>query len=208
MTELLLIRHGLCDAIGRTIVGRSAGVSLNAVGVRQAEDLADRLKLLPIAAVYSSPMERTWETAAPLAGRLNLPVRLAAGLNELDFGAWTGRTLDSLKGEPDWTRFNTQRGSTRIPGGETMDEVVARSGAELARIAAEHPVGLVAAVSHGDVIRALLAHYAGMPLDLMLRLEVAPASVSAVRLAPEPLVMAVNWRTDGIGSLDLRIRRS
>lgn len=89
-----------------------------------------------------------------------------------------------------------------------MDEVVARAGAELARIAAEHPAGLVAAVSHGDVIRALLAHHAGMPLDLMLRLEVAPASVSAVRLAPEPLVMAVNWRTDGIGALDLRIRRS
>ncbi|MBA3892444.1 MAG: histidine phosphatase family protein [Gemmatimonadales bacterium] len=89
-----------------------------------------------------------------------------------------------------------------------MDEVVARAGAELARIASEYPAGLVAAVSHGDVIRALLAHYAGMPLDLMLRLEVAPASVSAVRLAPEPLVMAVNWRTDGIGSLDLRIRRS
>ncbi|MBA3892445.1 MAG: histidine phosphatase family protein [Gemmatimonadales bacterium] len=92
-------------------MGLSAGVSLNAIGVRQAEDLADRLKLLPIAAVYSSPMERARETAAPLAGRLNLPVRIASGLNELDFGAWTRRTLDSLKGEPEkrWTRWSHGR---------------------------------------------------------------------------------------------------
>ena len=73
--------------------------------------------------------------------------------------------------------------------------------AELSRIASEHPEALVAAVTHGDVIRALLAAYAGMPLDCMLRLEVAPASVSAVRLGSEPLVLAVNWLTDGIGGI-------
>ena len=206
MTEVLLIRHGLCDSVGRAIAGRAGGVHLNAAGVQQARRLADRLRALPIAAVYSSPLERARETAAPLGKRLGLPVRIASGLDELDFGAWTGRTLESLRGEPDWDRFNAERGSTRIPGGESMGEVVGRAGAELTRIAAEHPGRLVAAVSHGDVIRALLADFAGIPLDRMLRLEVAPASVSLVRLTGEPLVLTVNWRSDGLGPFELPAR--
>lgn len=201
MSDVLLIRHGLCDTVGRSIAGRFPGTPLNPTGVHQARGLAERLKALPIEAVYSSPQDRTRETAGPLAELLGLPVRISPGLDELDFGAWTGRTLDALRDDPEWRRFNTERGSTRIPGGETMGEVVARATAELSRIASEHPEALVAAVTHGDVIRALLAAYAGMPLDCMLRLEVAPASVSAVRLGSEPLVLAVNWLTDGIGGI-------
>jgi probable phosphomutase (TIGR03848 family) len=201
VTDVLLIRHGLCDVVGSAIAGRSVGVHLNAAGVRQARELARRLGRLPIGAVYSSPLERARETAAPLAERLGLRVELSPELEELDFGAWTGRTIDSLAGDPHWHRFNTERGTTRIPGGETMGEVVARASGGLARIAADHPDGAVAVVSHGDVIRALVAHYAGLPLDHMLRLEVSPASVSAVRLVPEPQLLTVNWSKGALAEI-------
>jgi probable phosphomutase (TIGR03848 family) len=202
--DLLLIRHGMCDTVGRVIAGRSAGVHLNPAGLRQARELARRLRRLPLAAVYASPLDRALETAAPLAEGTGLAVRMARGLEELDYGSWTGRTLESLVADPVWQRYNTARGTTRIPGGETMEEVVARASAELARMACEHPDAPVAAVTHGDVIRALLAHYAGLALDHMLRLEVAPASVCVVRVSAEPRLLAVNWRADALGELPLQ----
>lgn len=204
MTDVLLIRHALCDPVGRAIAGRTPGINLNSTGTRQAEALAEGLVGIPMAALYCSPLERARETAAALERPLGIPARIAPGLIELDFGSWTGRTLDSLAGDPVWSRFNTERATTRIPGGETMDEVVARGAGELARMAADHPGLRVAAVTHADVIRALLTHYAGMPLDRMLRLEVAPASVSVVRIGPEPRVLAVNWRADGLGDFDFQ----
>jgi probable phosphomutase (TIGR03848 family) len=189
----LLVRHGLCDPVGRSIAGRSPGVHLNAAGRGQAEALARTLDRLRLAAIYSSPLERARETAAALAERTGLPVRITSGLQELEYGAWTGRTLDSLAGDRVWQQFNSRRGATRIPGGETMEEVVERAAKAVADMTAEHPGALVAAVTHGDVIRALLASWAGMPLDHMLRLEVAPCSVSAVGFAPEPRILTVNW---------------
>lgn len=193
---VLLIRHGLCDPVGRWIAGRQPGVRLNAAGRRQVGELAGALAHLPIAAIYSSPLERARETAGVLAERLGLAVGISPGLEELDYGAWTGRTLESLADDPHWRRFNTARGATRIPGGETMEEVVARAAGALRDVVAAHPAELVAAVTHGDVVRGLVAHWSGMPLDRMLRLEVAPGSVSAVRLLPEPTVLAVNWLPD------------
>jgi probable phosphoglycerate mutase len=201
VTDVLLIRHALCDPVGRAIAGRSVGVHLNAAGVRQAQELARSLERLPIDAIYSSPLERARETAAPLAERLGLGVEISPALEELDFGAWTGRTIASLADDPVWHRFNAERGRTRIPGGETLEEVVARASEGVARMAADHRDGLVVAVSHGDVIRALLAHYAGLPLDHMLRLEVSPGSVSAVRLGPGPQLLAVNWSMDAPGGI-------
>jgi broad specificity phosphatase PhoE len=206
VSDLLLVRHGLCDPVDNVIAGRSAGIHLNAVGLRQVRKLARALAHLPIAAVYSSPLERARETAAALAEPAGLHVRISPALEELDFGAWTGRTLASLADDADWRRFNTERGTTRIPGGETMDEVVARAADGLTRMAADHGAEPVVAVSHGDVIRALLAHYAGMSLDHMLRLEVAPASVSVVRLGPVPRVLTVNWLPDALGDVPLRDR--
>ena len=156
--------------------------------------MAQALAGLPIVAVYSGPLERAWETAAALAATLGCPVLPAPGMDELDFGTWTGRSLDSLEAEPTWRAFNEARGSTRIPRGESMSEAVDRAMAELARIGREHPDGIVAAVSHGDLIRGVLLHCLGMPLGHVHRLEVSPASVSAVRLYdPAPRVLTVNW---------------
>jgi probable phosphoglycerate mutase len=146
--------------------------------------LADRLATLPIGAIYSSPLERAQETAAPIGARLCLRVESAPGLNEVDFGEWTGRTLKALETVPGWRAFNEHRSSSRIPGGETMAEVLARAWEEMERIRRIQAGSgtMVAVVSHGDVLRALVAHSVGMPMDLIQRLELSPASVSMLAL--------------------------
>jgi broad specificity phosphatase PhoE len=142
--------------------------------------LATRLDSLPISSIYSSPLERAVETAEPLARRLGVKVLPLTGLNEVDFGDWTGLTLVALSEIAGWREFNIHRSTTRIPNGEIMPEVVARASGELDRIRLQHGSELVAVVSHGDVLRGLLAHSLGMPLDLLHRLEVDPASVSVL----------------------------
>jgi broad specificity phosphatase PhoE len=195
---VLLIRHAACDHVGHRIAGRAPGVCLNARGLAESRALAEALAGWPIEAVYSGPLERSMATAGALAERLGQPVRAAAGLDELDFGEWTGRSLASLAADPRWRAFNEARGVTRIPGGELMGEAVERAMAELARFEREHPDGVVAAVSHGDVIRGVLLRCLGMPMDGVHRLEVAPASVSVVRVFREGAqVVGVNWVVGG-----------
>lgn len=182
MTRFLLIRHGLTEHVGHVLSGRLPGVHLNDAGRRQAEALAERLAGLPIAALYSSPLERARATAAPLARRLGQEVRIEDGLNEIDIGAWTGRRFTELHDDPLWQRFNRFRSGTRAPGGELMSEVQARMATTLERLHARHPDDYVAVVSHADPLRAVLLHYAGMPLDFFLRLEISPTSVSVLDL--------------------------
>lgn len=193
MTTFLLIRHAAGDHVGKTIVGRSPGVHLNELGRRQADRLAEQLSAEPVQAIYSSPLERARETAEPIARRLGLEVRTADEITELDFGDWTGRSLDELAADPTWQRFNTFRSGTRIPGGELMQEVQTRIVSYIERLRTESPEGSIALVSHGDVIRGAVAYYLGMPLDLLLRLEISPASVTAIAIAGEgPQVLYVN----------------
>jgi probable phosphomutase (TIGR03848 family) len=183
MTTYLLIRHALCDPVGHVIAGRTPGVSLNAAGRRQAEALGSRLAELPIEAIYSSPLERAIQTAEPIARQKGLAVTQLPGLNEIDFGNWTGRALADLEAVIEWQRFNTYRSGSRIPGGETILEVLSRTLQEMEQLQRIHgPRSLVAVVSHADVLRAMIAYLMGMPLDHMLRLELAPASVSIVEL--------------------------
>jgi ribonuclease H / adenosylcobalamin/alpha-ribazole phosphatase len=183
MTTILLVRHGMCDPVGRLIAGRMPGVRLNAQGLHQSRVLGRALAHLPIAAVYSSPLERALETAEPLARTLGMGVRRAPGLVELDFGEWTGRSLAELESDPRWTDWNERRATARIPDGESMAEVIARAAAWVDEIRRAHTGSLVVAFSHGDVIRALLTHYLDRPIDQMLRLEVAPGSVSEIEIA-------------------------
>jgi broad specificity phosphatase PhoE len=184
MTTFLLIRHAVCDPVGRSIAGRTPGVHLNDAGERQARRLAERLRGLELTAVYSSPLERAMETAGPIGADQGLEVRAAPGLIEVDFGQWTGKTLVELDGLPEWRQFNQFRSGTRIPDGETMAEVLSRSLAELDRIRHCHPGSgtLVAAVSHGDVLRLLVTHALGMPTDFLHRLEVGPASITVLQV--------------------------
>ena len=193
MTTFLLIRHAMCDPVGRSIAGRAPGVHLSELGRAQAERLAQRLAAASLDAVYTSPLERARETAEPLARRLGLTARVVEALGELDFGGWTGRALAELDARADWRRFNALRSIAGAPGGELMLEVQARVVRALEAMRREHPEGRCAVVSHGDVIRGALAHHAGVPLDLFQRLEVGPASVSVLRVTEaEVVVRAVN----------------
>lgn len=193
MTTFALIRHASHALLGHTIVGRQPGVQLGSSGLREAEALAGRLEGWPIEALYSSPLERARATAAPIAERLHLEVQIAQELNEIDYGAWTNRTLADLRELAEWRRFNLFRSGSRIPGGESMLEVQERMLRLLERLGAAHPEQTIALVSHGDVIKAALAYYLGVPLDLLQRIELGPASLSILRVEPYgPQVLLIN----------------
>ena len=157
-------------------------MALSEEGSEQAAIVADLLGTIPIAAVYSSPRERAWSTAREIAEPHELSVTVEDSLDEIDFGEWSGARFADLEGEEAWHEWNERRGSARCPGGETMDEAVSRARSALDRITAEHDGETLVAVTHCDIIRGILAHYLGMPLDNVLRFDVDPASVSVIEL--------------------------
>ena len=179
MMNLLLIRHALNDWVGKRLAGWTPGVHLNDEGRAQAAALAQHLAEVPLAAIYSSPLERTLETAQPLAEAHGLAVQVREGLGETRYGGWTGRTLKELREEKLWPVVQVYPGGARFPGGESLREVQARMVAELDAIRDAHPGQTVVVVSHSDPIKLAVAHYAGLPLDLFQRLTISPASVTA-----------------------------
>jgi len=180
MTNLLLIRHAANDWLGEKLAGWTPGVHLNDEGRAQAAALAKRLADAPLTAVYSSPLERTLETAQPLAAAHGLTIQIREQLGETRYGDWTGRSLKELKDEKLWPVVQVYPGGVRFPGGESLREVQARVVAELETIRDAHPGQTVAVVSHSDPIRMAAAHYLGLPLDLFQRLSISPASVTAL----------------------------
>lgn len=197
MTTLLLIRHATCDPVGSVLSGRTPAVHLNAEGRAQAKALAVRLAPLSLDAVYSSPLERTMQTAEAIAAGRGLPVETMEELLELDFGRWTGRRFTELGGDDEWRRWNTLRSIARIPDGEAMLEVQTRALRALGRVVERWPDGRCAVVSHGDLIRATIAYLLGVPTDLMLRIEIRPASASVVEISPDHVrVTCVNHTGD------------
>jgi probable phosphomutase (TIGR03848 family) len=207
VTLLLLVRHALTEATGRRLSGNAPGHHLSAAGRSQAEALAERLRPLRLAAVYSSPIERCVETAEAVAAPRGVPVHGERDLREVEYGRWTGRPLAQLARTALWKRLQQHPSGVRFPDGESLDEVQTRAARALDAIAARHPRGIVAAVTHADVIRLALAHYSGIHLDLYQRLIVSPASVTAIALGDRiPRIV----RTNDTGSLDdlgVRARR-
>lgn len=196
MAVILLIRHAVTDQTGKRLYGRSPGVRLSERGREQAERLAERLAAVPLAGLYVSPLERCRETAAPIARGRGLRPRTVAGVNEVDYGRWAGRPFRALSRTKAWRSIRSSPATFRFPDGETLAEVQHRSVEAVDQLAARHRGKVAAVVTHGDVIRLTLAHYAGVHIDLFQRLEVSIASVSALRLeAPEdtgPRVLLVN----------------
>ena len=182
-TKILLIRHGTHDWLNRVLCGRMAGVILNSAGKSQAETLGWKLESEPIEAIYVSPLERTRETATPLSKRLGLELRVEPRLLELEFGDWTGAAFEALHGDPAWTSWNQARSLHRPPGGETIGEVQDRAAAWLDDMAANHPGQTIAAVSHGDVVKALVLRILGAPIDAIHAFDIAPASVTRIETA-------------------------
>jgi probable phosphomutase (TIGR03848 family) len=179
--------------------GRAKGLHLSDEGQDQAAQVAERIGALvggkragPVA-VYASPLERTTETARPIAKALGLRVRADRGLLECDFGEWTGAKLSDLAKKPEWSTVQRNPSGFRFPGGESFIEMQTRITSALSRLVALHPGETVVAVSHADPIKAAVAQAAGTPLDLFQRLTVAPCSVSAIAFTGGgPIVLTVN----------------
>ncbi len=185
MRQVFLVRHTSHDRLGRLLCGRMPGVHLSAQGRAEAEAMAGALvrRVETGTLVLSSPQARAQETAAPLAQKLGTMVETSADLDEIDFGAWTGRTFADLEPDAAWTAWNGERATTRPPGGESMGEAQARALRLLDRLGRENnPPAIL--VSHADTIRAALLGVLGLSLDAYDRLVVAPASWSELALWP------------------------
>lgn len=153
------------------------GVGLSAEGMAQTAALAERFSGMALDAILSSPIERARQTAAAIGTVLDLEVGIDAGLNEIDFGAWTGAALSALDGSAAWDAWNRQRSIARCPGGETMAAAQDRA---LTAIAHARRYRQVAMVSHQDILKSVLAHYLGLSLDHLHRFALDPASHSVV----------------------------
>ena len=177
---LLLIRHAAHGQLGKVLSGRTPRVPLSEAGRAQATALAGRLTATPLAAVLSSPVDRARKTATAIAAAQGLEVEIAPALDEIDFGAWTGARFDALDGDPAWRAWNTRRSAACPPGGETMAAAQRRAWLCIADVAARFSGRTVALVSHGDVLKAVVAQVLGLSLDRLLTFDVDPASVTRV----------------------------
>jgi probable phosphomutase (TIGR03848 family) len=204
--NLILIRHAVNDWVGEKLAGWTPGVHLNDEGRAQAAALARRLAEVPLTAIYSSPLERTLETAEPLAQAHGLAVHVREGLGEAQYGDWTGRTLKELRDEKLWPVVQVYPSGARFPAGESMREVQARIVAELDAIRDSHMGQTVAVVSHSDPIKMAVAYYTGLALDLFQRLTISPASVTAFAFTQfGPRLLCMNY-TDPLPSFKMEAK--
>lgn len=202
-TLILLVRHGQTSTTGAVLPGRASGLDLAETGLAQAQAAADRIgKLSNVQAVYASPLERTQQTAAPIARATHLRVRNAKGLLECEFGDWTGAKLSDLRKLPEWSQVQNNPSGFRFPGGESFTEMQTRIWSELQRISAAHPGATVVAVSHADPIKAAVAMATGVHLDLFQRIVISPCSITPLLFTPSgPVVLAVNSTGDDLSTL-------
>jgi broad specificity phosphatase PhoE len=219
-TVVLLVRHGTTATTGSKLPGRAPGLHLADEGVRQAEDVAARIarstvresrageprsngrgaktkKKPGVAAVYASPLERTRETAAPIAAAVGCEVQVDDGLIELDVGDWTGLDLKEAYKRPEWATIQRYPSGFTFPNGESFVEMQVRMIGVLTRLRARHPGETVVAVSHADPIRASVAYALGTHLDLFQRIVVSPCSLTALVLGDAgPTILTVNATGD------------
>ncbi len=198
MARILLVRHAPTPETGTKLTGRLPGVSLGPKGTEIARATSARMGAVKLAAVYASPIERTWETALEVADPHGLEPIREDGLLEVDYGAWSGRTLKSLYRLKAWRTVQLTPSRMTFPDGESLAAAQARAVATVERLASAHRRQTIAAVTHADVIKAVLAHHLGTPLDLFQRIGVGPASVSVLDLPTDgpPRVAAINTNGD------------
>jgi probable phosphomutase (TIGR03848 family) len=215
MATLVLVRHARSTAnASGVLTGRLRGVHLDETGRAQAERAAKRLATVPLASLVTSPLERCRETARALAAEQPQPIKAATerGLVECDYGEWQGRPLKELAREKLWKSIQRHPASVTFPGGEAMAAMSARAVAAVRRhdalVEAEHgPRAVWAAVTHGDLVKAILADALGLHLDQFQRLHVDPSSMSVVRYAPDAAyVLQSNSHEGDLGWLAPRSR--
>jgi len=194
VTVFYFVRHGVTSHTGHKLTGWMDGVHLTDDGRSQAEAAAEKLAAVKFNAIYTSPIDRCFETAQIVASRHpKLSLQKNEAIGEVRYGKWTGRSLKSLGQTKLWTTVQHWPSAMRFPDGETLREVQMRSVDEVERLKALHPKSKVCCVSHADVIKLVFAHYLGVHLDLYQRIVIGPASISVVGLgATGPAVLALN----------------
>jgi len=194
VTLFLLVRHGLTGTTGKVLPGRAPGLHLAEKGVEQAQAAAARIaELKKVDAVFASPLERARETAAPIGKAVGQRVHVEHGLNECNFGEWTGEELKALMKKPEWSTVQRNPSGFRFPGGESFVEMQARIISALGKLRTQFPSGVVVAVSHADPIKAAVASATGAHLDMMQRIVISPCSITAIAYTPGgPIVLTVN----------------
>lgn len=199
VTRIVLVRHAVTPVTGKVLSGQAPGIDLSEEGKAQAKALAERLAVLPVAAVYSSPLERTLQTAEVIAEPHGHDVQTLSGLLDFDVGDWTGRELKELVKDDLWRVIQATPSRVVFPGGEGLAAMQARAVATLDGVVATHPGDLVVVVTHADIIKAAVAHYVGLQFDFFQRLVVAPASITALAFSgPFPALLTIN----DTGSMD------
>jgi probable phosphoglycerate mutase len=198
-TRLVLARHAVTEQTGPLLSGRAPGIHLSDKGREQATALGGRLAELPVAAVYASPIERTTQTAEAIAAHHGLAVRPLPGVIEADYGEWTGGKIAELAKTDLWRTVQRAPSRARFPSGESLAEMQVRMVSALEAVVADHPGELVVVVSHADPIKAAIAHYTGLHLDLFQRIMVSPASVTVFELSAHGAAMV---KCNDTGSLD------
>lgn len=174
-----LVRHGHHALLGRTLCGRMDGITLDDLGCAEMAHCAITIGPPPDL-IQSSPQRRCMQSASILAAHFRLPIEIVPALDELDYGEWTGRSFAELEHDPQWTRWNRRRGSSRPPGGESMRSLQNRMVDHLEQLRSDHAAGTVIAVSHAEPIRAALLHYARKRLDHFLSIAIDPSSISTL----------------------------
>ena len=184
MTTILLIRHGENEYVAKgRLAGRLPGVHLNENGEKQAQALAEALGNAPIKAVYASPLERTIETAQPIADALGMEIISEPGLLEVDFGDWQDKTLKQLRRRKLWKTVQNSPSLARFPKGESFANAQNRIVETIESLVEKHnPEDLIVCVSHSDIIKLAAAYYLGLHMDLFQRLVVAPASTTTLHI--------------------------
>jgi probable phosphomutase (TIGR03848 family) len=188
MALIILIRHGENDYVKKGLLaGRLPNVHLNEKGRSQAKEAAEVLcrmfEKAPVKAIYSSPLERTIETAEPVAEAFNLPVIPREGLIETDCGEWQGKSVKQLSRLKIWKTVQYSPSVFRFPGGETFAETQHRISQELNQLAGDHePKDAIICVSHSDPIKLAVAYFLGLPLDLFQRIAISPTSITALHV--------------------------
>ena len=186
MTTFYLIRHGQNEYVGKgKLAGWTKSVHLNEHGSAQAQSLATLLSSVKFRAIYTSPLERAYETAQPLADSRNLKPIVREGLGEIKYGTWTGKSLSSLRRRKLWPTIQSAPSRAAFPEGESFTNAQARIVHELELIRSSHPgkKTLVACVFHSDPIKLAIAHFIGLHIDLFQRLVIEPASFSILNLS-------------------------
>jgi probable phosphoglycerate mutase len=202
-TRVLYVRHGQTPTTGAVLPGRAPGLHLADAGRSQAEAAAARIGAVKgVEAVYASPLERTRETARPIAKAVKRRVRIDKGLLEADFGDWTGAELSKLRRKREWATVQRHPSAFRFPGGESFAEMQVRIVGAVRRLCARHPGGTIVVVSHADPIKAALNDALGSHLDQFQRIVVSPCSISVVAYSDNgTIVLAVNTIAGDLSAL-------